>query len=149
MTNSHWRRGFFNQVIIFIVLGRVIIFEAIRVTAINYTHYCIEINIVFKYCWTQYKRKLEIVSFVQMHKAKTNRYIYFVVHSELMVQSLLSNEKKPDIYDLGVADGIKEMLAVHGFTKGKILNTTVSKLAETLHIDYYVALIIYNSAKEV
>ncbi len=59
---------------------------------------------------------------------------------ELMVQSLLSNDKKPDIYDLGVADGIKEMLAVHGFTKDKILNTTVSNLAETLHIDYYVVL---------
>jgi hypothetical protein len=41
-------------------------------------------------------------------------------------------KKKPDIYDLGVADGINEMLAVHGFTKGKIRNTTVSKLAETL-----------------
>lgn len=30
-----------------------------------------------------------------------------------------------------------EMLAVHGFTKDKIRNTTVSNLAETLHIDYY------------
>jgi hypothetical protein len=66
-----------------------------------------------------------------------------------MVQSLLSNDKKPDIYELGVADGIKEMLAVHGFTKDKILNTTVSNLAESLHIDYYVALIIYNSAREI
>ena len=55
--------------------------------------------------------------------------------------------KKNHIYDLGVADGIKEMLAIHGFTKEKILNTTVSNLAETLHIDYYVAHIIYNSAK--
>lgn len=84
-----------------------------------------------------------------MHKPKSNRYKYFVVHPQLMVQSLLSNEKKPDIYDLGVVDGIKEMLAVHGFTKDKIRNTTVSDLAETLHIDYYVALIIYNSAKEI
>ena len=66
-----------------------------------------------------------------------------------MVQSLLTNEKKPDIYDLAVADGIKEMLAIHGFTKDKIRNTTVSNLAESLHIDYYVALIIHNSAKEV
>ena len=56
--------------------------------------------------------------------------------------------KKTDVYDLGVADGIKEMLAVNGFTKEKILNTTVNNLAEALHIDYYVALIIYNSAKE-
>jgi len=48
---------------------------------------------------------------------------------------------------LGVADGIK-MLAIHGFTKDKILNTTVSNLAETLHIDDYVALIIYNSVQE-
>jgi hypothetical protein len=42
-----------------------------------------------------------------------------------------------------------EMLAVRGFTKVKIRNTTVGNLAETLHIDYYLALIIHNSAKEV
>lgn len=62
--------------------------------------------------------------------------------------SLLGSEKKPDVYDLAVADGIKEMLVMHGFTRDKILNTMVSNLAETLHIDYYVALIIYNSAKK-
>ncbi len=45
--------------------------------------------------------------------------------------------------------GSKKMLAVHGFNKDKIINTTVSNLAETLHIDYYVDLMIYNSAKEV
>jgi hypothetical protein len=66
-----------------------------------------------------------------------------------MGQSLLENEKKLDIYELGVADGIKEMLALRGFTKEKILNSTVSNLAETLQIDYYVALIIYNSAKKI
>jgi hypothetical protein len=38
-------------------------------------------------------------------------YKYFVGHSALMVQSLLENEKKPDVYELGVAEGIKEMLA--------------------------------------
>ena len=65
-----------------------------------------------------------------------------------MVQSLLENEKKPDIYELGVAEGIKEMLALRGFTKEKILNSTVSNLAETLQIDYYVALIIYNLARK-
>jgi len=65
------------------------------------------------------------------------------------VQSLLENEKKPDVYELGVAEGIKEMLALRGFTKEKILNSTVSNLAETLQIDYYVALIIYNSAKKI
>ena len=65
-----------------------------------------------------------------------------------MVQSLLENEKKPDVYELGVAEGIKEMLALRGFTKEKILNSTVNNLAETLQIDYYVALIIYNSAKK-
>lgn len=75
-------------------------------------------------------------------------YKYFVVHSGLMVQSLLGSEKKPDVYDLPVADGIKEMLVMHGFTRDKILNTMVSNLAETLHIDYYVALLIYNSAKK-
>ena len=66
-----------------------------------------------------------------------------------MVQSLLENEKKPDVYELGVAEGIKEMLALRGFTKEKILNSTVSNLAETLQIDYYVGLIIYNSAKKI
>jgi len=66
-----------------------------------------------------------------------------------MVESLLENEKEPDVYELGVAEGIKEMLALRGFTKEKILNSTVSNLAETLQIDYYVALIIYNSAKKI
>jgi len=65
-----------------------------------------------------------------------------------MVESLLENEKEPDVYELGVAEGIKEMLALRGFTKEKILNSTVNNLAETLQIDYYVALIIYNSAKK-
>lgn len=76
-------------------------------------------------------------------------YKYFVGHFGLMGQSLLENEKKPDVYELGVAEGIKEMLALRGFTKEKILNSTVSNLAETLQIDYYVALIIYNSAKTI
>jgi len=66
-----------------------------------------------------------------------------------MVQSLLENEKKPDVYELGVAEGIKEMLALRGFTKEKILNSTVSNLADILQVDYYVALIIYNSAKKI
>ena len=66
-----------------------------------------------------------------------------------MVQSLLENEKKPDVYELGIAEGIKEMLALRGFTKETILNSTVSNLAETLQIDYYVALIVYNSAKKI
>lgn len=75
-------------------------------------------------------------------------YKYFVVHTAFVVQSLLSSEEKPDIYDLRVADGIKEMLMMRGFTRDKILNSKVSTLAETLQIDYYVALLIYNSAKK-
>ena len=43
--------------------------------------------------------------------------------------------------------GLKR-LAIHGITKDKILKTTVCNLAETLHIDDYLGLIIYNSAKE-
>ncbi|MDW0141946.1 MAG: hypothetical protein QOK82_02385 [Nitrososphaeraceae archaeon] len=85
---------------------------------------------------------------IQNSLDKPNMYKCFVVHSALIVQSLLGSEKKPDVYDLAIADGIKEMLVMHGFTKDKILNTMVSNLAETLHIDYYVALIIYNSAKK-
>lgn len=70
------------------------------------------------------------------------------MHSSFVVQSLLSSEDKPDIYDLPVADGIKEMLINRGFTRDKILNTKVSTLAETLQIDYYVALLIYDSARK-
>jgi len=44
-------------------------------------------------------------------------YKYFVGHSALIVQSLLKNEKKPDVCELGVAEGIKEMLALRGFTR--------------------------------
>jgi hypothetical protein len=40
------------------------------------------------------------------------------------------------------------MLGLHGFTKDNILNTKVRNLAEPLHKDYYVALIIYNAAKK-
>lgn len=76
-------------------------------------------------------------------------YKYFVVHSAFVVQSLLCSEDKPDVYDLPVADGIKEMLIIRGYTREKILNTKVSSLAENLQIDYYVALLIYNSAKKV
>lgn len=75
--------------------------------------------------------------------------INILLVTALMVQSLLENEKKPDIYELGVAEEIKEMLALKGFTKEKILNSTVSNLAETLQIDYHVALIIYNTAKKI
>jgi len=75
-------------------------------------------------------------------------YKYFVVHSAIVVQSLLGSEEKPDICDLQVADGIKEMLIMRGFTRDKILNTNLSTLAETLQIDNYVAILIYNSAKK-
>lgn len=76
-------------------------------------------------------------------------YKYFVVHSAFVVQSLLGSEEKPDVYDFPVADGIKEMLIKRGYTREKILNTKVSSLAENLQIDYYVALLIYNSANKV
>ncbi len=69
------------------------------------------------------------------------------MNSALMVQLLLSDEEKQGIYDLGLAGGLKR-IAIHGITKDKILNTTVSNLAETLHIDNYLGLIIYFSAKE-
>ncbi len=76
-------------------------------------------------------------------------YKYFVVHSAFVVQSLLDSEKKPDVYDLPVADGIKGMLIVRGYTREKILNKKVSSLAENLQFDYYVALLIFNPSKKV
>ena len=74
---------------------------------------------------------------------------YFVVHSAFLVQSVLDSEEKPDVYDLPVVDGIKEMLIIREYTREKILNTKASSFAENLQIDYYVALFIYNSAKKV
>ena len=70
------------------------------------------------------------------------------MHSAFVVQSLLGSEDKPDINDLQVADGIKEMLIMRGFTMDKILNTPISTLAESLQIDYYVALLIHKSARK-
>jgi hypothetical protein len=64
---------------------------------------------------------------------------YYVVHSAFVAQSLLDSEEKPDVYDLPVADGIKEMLIIRGYTREKILNTKVSSFAEKLQIDFYVA----------
>jgi hypothetical protein len=75
-------------------------------------------------------------------------YKYFVVHRGFVVQSLLDSEQKLDVNDLPIADGIKEMLIIRGYTRDKILNTKISSLAENLQIDYYVALLIYNSAKK-
>jgi hypothetical protein len=59
---------------------------------------------------------------------------------------LISNEINLDLYGLAVTIGIKEMLAFNGFTKEKILNTTVNNLADALDLDY-VALNIYKSTK--
>ena len=106
---------------------------------------------VFKHYWNGNRTCRILQHFcclIQNSLGKPNMYKYFVVKSALMVQALLGSEKKPDVYDLAIADGIKEMLVMHGFTRDKILNTMVSNLAETLHIDYYVALLIYNSAKK-
>lgn len=104
---------------------------------------------MFKH-YLKYHRITDNQFYTYQNSAMT-RYIfkYFVGHSAVMDQSLLENEKKLEIHDLGIAEGIKEMLALRGFTKDKILNSTVSNLAETLHIVYYVALIIYNSAKKI
>jgi hypothetical protein len=65
-----------------------------------------------------------------------------------VVHSLLDSKPKPDVYDLPIAEGIKEMLVIRGYTRDKILNTKVSRLAENLQIDFYVALLIHNSAKK-
>ena len=63
-----------------------------------------------------------------------------------MIQALISNEKNLDFYGLAVATGIKEMLAVNGFTKEKNTQYNSKQLGRCLHLDY-VALNIYKSAK--
>jgi hypothetical protein len=52
------------------------------------------------------------------------------VHSALIVQSLLPSNEKNQIFMIWALLMGLEMLAIHGFTKDKILNTTVSNLAE-------------------
>ena len=85
---------------------------------------------------------------IEIKFTKNNIFKYFVLHSAFVIQSLIGSEVRSDICDLPVADGIKEMLINRGFTRDKILTTNVSTMAETLQIDYYVALLIYDSAKK-
>jgi hypothetical protein len=51
-----------------------------------------------------------------------------------------------DILQLSIADGLKELLIDHGFTRQKILRIQSSQLASILGI-YYVGKIINNAAK--
>lgn len=58
-----------------------------------------------------------------------------------------STKQYSDILELGIADGLKELLIDHGFTRQKILRLQAAQLASILGIEVYVGKIIYNAAK--
>jgi hypothetical protein len=57
------------------------------------------------------------------------------------------NVQYEDMMNLGIADGLKELLIEYGFTRQKILRIESSQLASILGIEDYVGKIIYNAAK--
>lgn len=60
--------------------------------------------------------------------------------------SALERLSGEDIIDMEIADGLKELLISHGFTRSKILSYTTEELASIFEIDQYVANIILNAA---
>jgi hypothetical protein len=52
-----------------------------------------------------------------------------------------------DLEDMGIADGLKELLVEYGFTRHRILKIQPENLAAILGIEEYVARIIHNAAK--
>jgi hypothetical protein len=58
-----------------------------------------------------------------------------------------SSVKYSDVLELEIADGLKELLMDHGFTRRRILKIQSSDLASMLGIDDYIAKIICNAAK--
>ena len=58
-----------------------------------------------------------------------------------------STTQYSDILELGIADGLKDLLIERGFTRQKILRIQSGQLASILGIEDYVAKIIYNAAK--
>jgi hypothetical protein len=58
-----------------------------------------------------------------------------------------STRQYSDILQLSIADGLKELLIEHEFTREKILRIQSAQLASMLGIEDYVAKIIYNAAK--
>ena len=57
-----------------------------------------------------------------------------------------NNERKDDIMSLDIAEGLKDLLIVHGFTIELLLSISATELSNTLGIDEYVAQIICQSA---
>ena len=55
--------------------------------------------------------------------------------------------KYTDVKELEIADGLKELLIEHGFTRRRIMKLQSADLASILGIDDYVAKIICKAAK--
>ena len=51
------------------------------------------------------------------------------------------------IETMNIADGLKQLLVNHGFTRHQVLIYTVGELSEILEVDEYVAKQIRNAAK--
>jgi hypothetical protein len=61
--------------------------------------------------------------------------------------TLQPTELYNDITELQIADGLKELLIDHGFTREKILRLQATQLATILGVEDYIGKIIYNAAK--
>jgi hypothetical protein len=60
-----------------------------------------------------------------------------------------NNSQAHDIKSLDIAEGLKDLLIVHGFTIELLLSISATELSNTLGIDEYVAKIICQSANRV
>jgi hypothetical protein len=60
-----------------------------------------------------------------------------------MATALRANDEN----EMGLADGIKELLAKYGLTRSKILSYSAGELSSLLNVDEYVAILILNAAK--
>ena len=60
-----------------------------------------------------------------------------------------NNQADNIIKSLDIAEGLKELLILHGFTIELLLATSATELANTLGIDQYVAIIICQSANRI
>jgi len=58
-----------------------------------------------------------------------------------------STTQSRDILELGIANGLKELLIDYGFTRDRILRIQSTQLAAILGIEEYVSKIICNAAK--
>ena len=69
--------------------------------------------------------------------------------SSSLVGDDTQNLQIPNINSLDIAEGLKDLLIIHGFTIELLLPISATELANTLGIDEYVAKIVCQSAHRI